>query len=465
MRPFIISLTLFLCLQSYTAFCQEGSEDKDAFFIKSLFEKALSQDVSYNWLYHLSENIGGRLAGSKQSEQAVQYTKSMLDTIGCSKVWLQPCTVPVWERGEKEVVKIMKSKSVGTVALRAFALGYSGASPAKGLTAEVIEVKSLDEVEKLGRKGVEGKIVFFNRPFDRSEIRTFNGYGGAVDQRVYGPSKAAEYGAVAALVRSMTPNIDEWPHTGVTSFKEGIKPIPAIAIATLDAEMLSSLIKKETVKIFVKNSSRALPDKVSHNVIGEIKGSEFPDEIIVVGGHLDSWDVGGGAHDDGAGCVQSMEVLQLLLRSGYQPKRTIRCVLFMNEESGLAGGKTYAEEARKNSENHLAALESDSGGFTPRGIGCEGDEKTFIQRFKKVSVWNDYFEPYDLHITKGGSGADIGPLKAGGTFMMGLRPDSQRYFDYHHTSQDRIHAVNKRELSMGSATMASMIYLIDKYGL
>ncbi len=465
MKQIIIFLTLFLSFSSYTAFCQEGSEDKDAFFIKSLFERALSQDVSYDWLYHLSENIGGRLSGSNQAEMAVQYTKSMLDTIGCNKVWLQPCTVPVWERGEKEVVKIIKSKSAGTVSLKAFALGFSGASPLKGVTAEVVEVKSLDEVEKLGRKGIEGKIVFFNRPFDRSEIRTFNGYGGAVDQRVYGPAKASEYGALGALVRSMTPNIDEWPHTGVTSFKEGIKSIPAIAIATKDAEMLSALMKKETVKVFIKNSSKVMPDKISHNVIGEIKGSEFPNEIIVVGGHLDSWDVGGGAHDDGAGCVQSMEVLQLLLKSGYKPKRTIRCVLFMNEENGLSGGKAYAEEAKKNSENHLAALESDSGGFTPRGIGCEGDEKTFIQRFKKVSAWNDYFEPYDLHITKGGSGADIGPLKAGGTFMMGLRPDSQRYFDYHHTSQDRIQAVNRRELAMGSATMTAMIYLIDKYGL
>jgi hypothetical protein len=300
---------------------------------------------------------------------------------------------------------------------------------------------------------------------DRSELRTFNAYGGAVDQRVYGPAKAAEYGAVAALVRSMTTSIDEWPHTGVTHFKEGITPIPAIAIATKDAELLSSVLKTETVNVFIKNNAKVMPDRPSFNVIGEIKGSTFPNEIIVIGGHLDSWDVGGGAHDNGAGCVQSMEVLQLLRQSGYKPKRTIRCVLFMNEESGLAGGKAYAEEAKTSGENHIAALESDSGGFTPRGISCEGDEKTFIQKFKKVNVWNDFFEPYDLRIIKGGSGADIGPLKGLGTFLMGLRPDSQRYFDFHHTANDRIQAVNQRELSLGTATMASMVYLIDKYGL
>lgn len=465
MKKILFALSLFLTTQSYTVFCQEGSEDKDAFFIKNLFSRALNQDVSYNWLYHLSENIGGRLAGSAQSDQAVNYTKSMLDTIGCSKTWLQECTVPVWVRGEKEVVKIVKSKSAGTINIRGVSLGFSGASPAKGVTAEVVEVKSVDEIEKIGKKGIEGKIVFFNRPFDHSEIRTFSGYGGAVDQRVNGPSKAAEYGAVGALVRSMTPNIDEWPHTGVTVFKDGIKAIPAFGIATKDAAMLSELLKKEKINVFLKTNCKVLPDKISHNVIGEIRGSKYPDEFIVVGGHLDSWDTGGGAHDDGAGCVQSMEVLQLLLRSGYKPQRTIRCVLFMNEENGLGGGKAYAEEAKKKGENHLAALESDSGGFTPRGISCEGDEKTFIQRFKKVNDWNDYFEPYDLRITKGGSGADISPLKPTGTFMMGLRPDSQRYFDYHHTAQDRITAVNRRELAMGSATMAAMIYLIDQYGL
>ena len=215
----------------------------------------------------------------------------------------------------------------------------------------------------------------------------------------------------------------------------------------------------------VKTNCRTLPDKGSYNVIGEIKGSKYPDEVIVVGGHLDSWDICQGAHDDGVGCVQSMEVLQLLLKTGYQPQRTIRCVLFMNEESGSGGAKAYAEEAKKSNEKQYAAIETDAGGFTPRGISCEGEESTFIERFKKVHAWNDYFEPYDIRITKGGSGADVGHLKPFGTFLMGLRPDSQRYFDIHHAVTDTIDKVNRRELALGSATMASIIYLIDKYGL
>ena len=452
-------------MYSYTAISQEGSKDPDAIFIKNLFDRALSQDVSYNWVYHLSEKIGGRLAGSKQAEMAVDYTKSMLDTIGCSKVWLQDCMVPVWNRGGKEEVKIVKSKTKGTLKLRACALGFSGSTDGKTIIGDVIEVKSVDEIAKLGRKKIEGKIVFFNRPMDRTEVRTFNAYGGAVDQRVAGPAKAAEYGAIAAVVRSMTMNIDEWPHTGVTIFKDNQKPIPALAIATMDAETLSALLKKEKVNISIKNSCATLPDKPSHNVIGEIRGSEFPNQIIVVGGHLDSWDQGGGAQDDGAGVVQSMEVLQLLLRSGYKPKHTIRCVLFMNEENGGRGGKAYADAAKSRNEENIAALESDSGGFTPRGVSCEGDDNKFLERFKKVKAWDKYFEPYDIEIVKGGSGSDVGHLKESGTFLMGLRPDSQRYFDFHHTANDHIQAVNQRELSLGSATMATMVYLIDKYGL
>lgn len=461
----LLFFTLFFSLQSYTLFCQEGSEDQDAFFIKNLYTTALGQDLSYDWLAGLTSQCAGRLAGSAQSEKAIRYTKAILDTLGLSKTWLQPCIVPVWERGDKEQVKIITSSRVANRELNALALGFSGASPVQGITAEVVELHSIEETEKLGRKGLEGKIAFFNRPFDRTILHTFRGYGSAVDQRVYGPAKAAEYGAVAALVRSMTPNIDDVPHTGVTVFKDSSKTIPAIAIATKDADLLSDLLQSGPVRVSVKTNCRTLPDKGSYNVIGEIKGSKYPDEVIVVGGHLDSWDICQGAHDDGAGCVQSMEVLQLLLKTGYQPQRTIRCVLFMNEESGSGGAKAYAEEAKKSNEKQYAAIETDAGGFTPRGISCEGEESTFIERFKKVHAWNDYFEPYDIRITKGGSGADVGHLKPFGTFLMGLRPDSQRYFDIHHAVTDTIDKVNRRELALGSATMASIIYLIDKYGL
>jgi Zn-dependent M28 family amino/carboxypeptidase len=282
---------------------------------------------------------------------------------------------------------------------------------------------------------------------------------------VYGPSKAAEFGAVAALVRSMTTSLDDFPHTGVTIYKDSLNKIPGIAISTLDAEKLSRAIKKGPVNVFLKTNCQTIGMKSAPTVIGEIKGSVFPEEIIVVGGHLDSWDVGQGAHDDGAGCIQSMEVLRLFTALGYQPKRTIRCVLFSNEENGLAGGRTYAKVSNEKNEFHLAALESDSGGFSPKGFSFEADTSVFKSYYKHVSKWLPLLESYGLHFEMGGSGADIGPLKSQKGLLIGLRPDSQRYFDFHHTANDKIENVNKRELELGAAAMASLIYLIDKYGI
>jgi Zn-dependent M28 family amino/carboxypeptidase len=224
-------------------------------------------------------------------------------------------------------------------------------------------------------------------------------------------------------------------------------------------------LKKERVELYMRNTSGMIGELESYNVVAEVKGSEFPEEIIVVGGHLDSWDVGGGAHDDGSGCVQSMQVLELFKKLNYRPKRTLRIVMFMNEENGLSGGTTYAALAKANGENHLAALESDRGGFTPRGFSCTADESVFTDRFKALKAFSDVLEPYGLHINNGGGGADIGPLKDQGTLLIGLVPDSQRYFDFHHTEADVIEAVNERELKMGAAAMASLVYMIDKYGL
>jgi len=372
--------------------------------------------------------------------------------------------VPHWVRGDKEQVRIVNSKSRGSIDLNALALGNSVGTPEGGLIAEVVEVKSLDEVDRLGRAALEGKIVFYNRPMDPTQIRTFNAYGGAVDQRVNGPARASRYGAIATLVRSMTTKLDNVPHTGVTVYNDD-KPIPALAISTNDAELLSALLKKEKVEIFVSANCKKLADKVSYSVVGEIYGSEKPEEIILVGGHLDSWDVGSGAHDDGAGCVHAMDVLQILKRMNYKPKRTIRCVLFMNEENGLAGGLSYAEASNKKGEFHLAAIESDAGGFTPRGFSTDGDPSIFTQRFKNVIEWFPLLEAYNLTFSKGGSGADISPLKSQKGLLFGFRPDSQRYFDYHHTAADNMDAVNKRELELGAAAITSLVYLIDKYGL
>ena len=454
---FIISMSFSYCMGQIT-------DNEDVLFVKEIYNHTLQEGECYSWLEYLTSKIGGRLAGSPASMASVFYTKQTLDTLSLSKTWLQECEVPHWERGIKEEVRIVNSTQYGTQALQALALGNSIGTGEYGLTAEVIEVQSLDEVKELGSK-VKGKIVFYNRPMDPTQIRTFNAYGGAVDQRVWGASTAAEYGAIAVLVRSMTTRLDDYPHTGTLVYKENIKQIPGLAISTNDAELLSRLLRKEAVNVFIRNTSRMLSPKTSYNVIGEIKGSEFPDEIILIGGHLDAWDVGEGAHDDGSGCVQSMQVLKTLNELGYQPKRTIRCVLFMNEENGLGGATAYAKISNEKKEFHLAAIESDAGGFSPRGFSCDADESVFNERFKKFYAFLPILEPYGLMLTKGGGGADISPLKSQNGLLIGLRPDSQRYFDYHHTTIDTFEAVNKRELELGAAAMTSIVYLIDQYGL
>ncbi|MFT5763745.1 MAG: carboxypeptidase Q, partial [Saprospiraceae bacterium] len=346
---YLLLLTFLIPLFTTPVAAQEKTSDEDAFFIRTIYDKALTQGQCYHWLTHLTTRIGGRLAGSPEAAAAVEYTRQMLDTLGLDSVWLEPCMVPHWVRGDQEQVRIVNSQAIGSLDLKALALGNSTGTREEGLVAEVIEVKSLDEVDQLGREGIAGKIVFFNRPMDPTQLRTFNAYGGAVDQRVTGPARASRYGAVATLVRSMTTRLDNIPHTGVTVFNDA-EPIPALAISTNDAERLSLLLRKEKIKIFIFTNCRKLEDKLSYSVVGEIRGSEKPEEIILVGGHLDSWDVGDGAHDDGAGCVHSMEVLQLLKRMDYKPKRTIRCVLFMNEENGLAGGLAYAAASNKKGE-------------------------------------------------------------------------------------------------------------------
>ncbi len=438
--------------------------DEDAFFIKKIYNTALKDPIGHQWLDHICTEIGGRLAGSSNAAAAVTYTAQMLDTLGLD-VSLQPCEVPHWERGATEIVKIINSPTQGDIPLRALALGNSIGTGNKGLTAQVVEVQSLDDLEALGTKGLAGKIVFFNRPMDPTQIRTFNAYGGAVDQRVYGASRASKYGAIACLVRSMTTRKDNYPHTGVQVYEEGVKKIPSLAISTMAADKLSEMISQEATTVYVKNNSRMLAPKTSHNVIGEWKGSNHGDEIILVGGHLDSWDVGEGAHDDGAGCVQAMDALRILKACEYIPQRTLRTVLFMNEENGLGGGLAYAKTSNEKNEFHLAAIESDAGGFSPRGFACSAEETVFTSRFKKLLESFSLLESYGLYLENGGGGADINPLKSQKGLLIGLRPDSQRYFDYHHTEIDTFDKVNQRELQLGAAAMASLIYLIDKYGL
>tara|TARA_R110001583_G_scaffold145096_1_gene297072 strand:- start:6500 stop:7861 length:1362 start_codon:yes stop_codon:yes gene_type:complete len=443
-----------------TKMMQQTVNKTDSTTIKHIFNSALTNGQSYQWLAVLSNTIGGRLSGSKEAQQAVEWGEKLMLDLGFDKVWLQPIMVPHWVRGEKEEAYFTVNETKFNVSI--CALGGSIATSENGISGEVIEVKSLEEAKNLGEK-LKGKIVFFNRPFDATLIRTFQAYGGCVDQRYAGAMVTGKYGAIGAIVRSMTNSIDDYPHTGVMSYGDLLEEekVPTAAISTKAANLLSEQLKENpNLKFYFKQSCKTLPDAPSFNVIGEITGSEFPEKYITVGGHLDSWDIGDGAHDDGAGIVQSIEVLRLLKLNNIKPKHTIRAVLFMNEENGLRGGKKYAEEAKKNNEVHVAALESDSGGFTPRGFSFDASD----ENYNLFMSWKPLLEGYGLHdINKGGSGADIGQLKSETISLFGYRPDSQRYFDYHHAETDTFDKVNKRELELGAASMTSLIYLLDTY--
>lgn len=440
------------------------SIDEEAFVIQDIFKDNLADTTGYHWLRGLCKNVGHRLSGSPGAAAGVDFTRHILDTLGLDSVWLQPCMVTHWVRGEKEIVRIVGSKTIGTVDLRALALGNAPGTGPDGLSAEVIEVFSLDQLHEMPNVEVEGKIVFFNRPFSMTSMNSFYGYGTAVDQRGRGPQLAADKGAVAAIVRSMTPNIDPHPHTGTTIFRDDSVQVPAVAIATKDAELLAGALKKGPVSVYIRTTSQMLKPALSYNVVGEIRGTEIPEEVILVGGHLDSWDVGEGAHDDGTGCIQSMVVLRNLKRMNYKPRRTIRCVLFMNEENGLRGARAYADSSNAHGEFHFAAIESDAGGFTPQAFSMSSVDEKSDYYFQMVSTFMPLLEPYNIRLTGGGGGADISRLKSQGGMLIGLRPDSQRYFDYHHTDQDVFEAVHYRELALGSAAMTSLVYLLDKYG-
>lgn len=457
-KHILVLLIIGIC---FAGISQTNQDEK---MLQSIYRTSLIEGQSYEWLDHLCNQIGGRLSGSLNAERAVEWAKQELEELELDRVWLQPVLVPKWVRGPKEFALIETEPGV-TFNVPITALGGSVATPSVGLKAEVVEVQNFEDLERLGREVIEGKIVFFNRPMQADLINTFEAYGGCVNQRYNGARQASQYGAIGVIVRSMNLRLDDLPHTGAMSY--GNQPvsqrIPAAAISTNAAEKLSNLMRiAPNLKFLFRQQCKQYDDVLSYNVIGEITGSEYPDEIITVGGHLDSWDIGDGAHDDGAGCVQSMEVLRLFKKLNYQTKRTIRVVLFMNEENGLRGGNKYAETAALKGETHIFALESDAGGFTPRGFSFDCSDIEFEQ----VMGWKPLFKPYLIHyFEKGGSGADIGPLKTKTNVLAGLRPDSQRYFDHHHAENDTFDAVNKRELELGAATLTSLIYLYDTHGL
>ena len=451
MRHLIFFLISFLSIYA---------QAQDAKTIRTIYDLALTQSEAYENLRVLCKDIGHRLSGSEGADSAVVWGQRVLGKLELDTIYLQEITVPHWERGRKEKAYFYNEK--GKNMLDVCALGGSVSTGMNQfIKGDVLEVKSLDEVNNLPDSLVKGKIIFYNRPMDPKKISTFSAYGSCVDQRYSGAIEAAKKSAIAVIVRSMNVRQDDFPHTGSMAYKEEVDSIPAFAISTNGADYLSENITKyDNLELNLKSFCKSYPDKISHNVIGEIKGSEFPDEYITVGGHLDSWDMGEGAHDDGAGVVQSIEVLHLLNLMNIKPKHSIRVVLFMNEENGNRGGKHYAERAAAKNEKHLMALESDRGGFSPRGFSVNGTEK----QLNGIKKWVDLFEPYGIHEFKMGfAGVDINPLEDGKICLIGLSPDSQRYFDHHHSDNDVFEEVNKRELVLGAASMTSLIYLIDKY--
>lgn len=455
----LIQCTILLLLP-----CLGFTQMNDDEMVRKIHEHILKEGKCYEWLSELCMKYPARLAGSQNDTLASMFTLVTLQNIPVDTSYRQKTETLFWQRDEAE--KVYQIKPDGDLhPLHAISLGRAGKSGPDGVTGEVIEVQSLDALEKIPDADVKDKIVFFNRPMDPSHINAFRAYGGAVDQRVFGPNRAQKKGASAVLVRSMALKIDTFPHTGVTVFDSGQVKIPAFGLSTFDAENLHNDMKNGPVFIYLNTNPEETELRPTYNVVGEIKGSEYPDEIILVGGHLDSWDVGQGAHDDGAGCVQAMEVLSTLKNMGYSPKRTIRCVLFANEENGLAGGLEYAKISNEKGEFHMAAIESDAGGFSPRGFSFDADTSVFSKYYKHVNEWLPTFEGFSLFFEKGGSGADIGPLKSQKGLLVGLRPDSQRYFDFHHTKDDTIDNVHERELKLGAAAMTSLVYFLDQYGI
>jgi len=450
--------SLLSCKENTVPFDQETSD-----IINNFYGDALEHRESYELLRGLSKDVGQRLSGSEGATKAVIWSKETMDNYGFDTVYLQEVMVPHWERGEvEECFFYLNSEKITLSVLGA---GGTVATPKEGVTAEVIEVFSLDEVDELGEENIKGKIVFYNKAFNQRYINIGASYGQTGFQRRSGAVKAAEYGAVASVFRSLSSSTyEDFPHTGGMTYKEGVDSIAHGGLGVLSSQRLSKAIKDNPkLKLTLKLSGKWFPDALSHNVVGELRGIKNPEKIITVGGHLDSWDVGEGAHDDGAGCVHSIGALRLFQKQNIKPNNTLRAVMFMNEENGLRGGQKYAEVAIKDGEQHIAAIESDASGYVPRGFGFSGSD----EQHRKIQDWLMYFDKNTIsYFSKGGGGADIGPLhRQTGTPMFGLSIDGQKYFEMHHTAKDVFELINARELELGTASMASLVYLIDQYGL
>ena len=449
MKKLFLGLTLLITINAFS--------QTDSLFIRKVYDEALENGQSYENLRSLCKDIGARITGSAEAEMAIKWGEKLLKSYEFDNVYLQEIKVPHWERGTKEAAWIENDK--GEVRkLKIVALGSSIGTNGL-LSGEVIGFSSIEELKKANPADIKDKIVFLGQAFDQKLIKTFEAYGGCYPQRGNGAEEAGKLGAKAVVIRSLASSHDDHPHTGNMNYGESERKIPAAAMSTNDAETLGKWLKTGKVSLSIEMDCKSYPDVTSYNVIAEINGKD--DKIITWGGHLDSWDVGEGAHDDGAGIAHSIEALRILKTLNYQPQHKLRCVLFMNEENGNFGGKGYAKWAKKNNEKHICAIESDRGGFLPTGFDVRGSE----QQVKMVQSFKDLL--YDFQLYKFGagfSGVDIGPLmdEYPNMIQLGMTINSQRYFDYHHAESDVFENVNKRELELGAASMATMIYLMDK---
>jgi len=423
-----------------------------------LIDHILATSKAYDHLAHLADRIGPRLSGSANAEKAVRWTTQQFRAWGIA-VRNEPVMVPRWVRGEERGHLLSHDQPLVLTAL-----GGSVATPAKGITADVVEVTSYEQLEKLGRAKIAGKIVYYHASFDMSLVesgRAFEAYGKAVQFRGLGASRAAEYGAVAAMIRSVATASLRSPHTGSLRYDEKLPKIPAAALSTEDGDLVHRLLARgDRVRMHVTLTPRSLPDVLSANVIAEIRGSEHPEQIVLIGGHLDSWDLGTGAIDNGSGCAMILEAMRAMKELGLKPKRTIRAVLYMNEENGLRGGRKYFENAAKREElhHHVAAIETDAGAAPPTGFITTWEGKSLEEIERRARTLNR-IAPMKFTSSKH-TGADTSPLIDAGVPGFGLVPDPRHYFDYHHSAADTLDKVDAKALAQNTAALAGLAWVL-----
>ncbi len=452
---YLVAAALAVGPLAHSTAAQDGSVESYRGTVERILGASLSEGQAFERLARLCEAAPHRLAASKGAEIAVELMKTEMEAAGFENVRLEPCEVPHWERGEVE--RLIVSWENKGQRLPILALGGSVPTPGAGLEAGVIEVHSFEELHQRASEAA-GKVVFFNRPMDPSLPSTFTAYVGAVNQRSLGALEAAKVGGVAALVRSMTTRRDDYPHTGAQRYEEGVERVPSAAISTNGAEVLSALIAagvEPTLSLTL--DCRSYDDVPSFNVVGELAGREKPEEVVVVGGHLDSWNVGQGAHDDGGGCMQAFEVVRLLKALDLRPRRTIRAVMFMNEENGMRGAWAYHADHQAEMEHHVMALESDRGVFAPRGFTSDANPQALSVLQEIVALMADA----DIHVMAPGyGGVDIYPMSFSGVPLVGLLPDDEHYFDVHHSARDTMEQVNEREINLGAGALAALCYVV-----